>query len=250
MAPANGDGAHRLGRMGTRRSDDEEARAVVAALRERRHSGSNESRWSPTAVASLALAEQPALSTAVPDLELVKGALLAFGGADREGQLVAAVGSAWLGILRLLERDPHPVMQMSPRTWEEFVAGCYDRDGYRVTLTPRSADLGRHVIAENPGIGTIRVLDQVKGIGGGSGRARARASRSHGPQGNVFEHPARSGTRQARSASCSSEVKPRSGSFYIERASMCERIGRDSRQRERPTSRYSASFSTSFAKGT
>src|SRR5208282_5854203 len=43
-----------------------------------------------------------------------------------------------------------------------FVAGAYEREGYEVVLTPRSADLGRDLIATKPGVGEIRIFDQVK----------------------------------------------------------------------------------------
>jgi restriction system protein len=93
---------------------------------------------------------------------ILKGAILTFDSETSEGQLVAAVGGAWLRILEFLVREPDAVLQMSPRDWEQFIAGCYDSDGYSVTLTPPSGDYGRDVIAEKPGVGTIRVLDQVK----------------------------------------------------------------------------------------
>jgi Restriction endonuclease len=93
---------------------------------------------------------------------ILLSALLTFGGRTEEGQLVAAVGKGWFRILEHLLRDPSSVMQMSPRKWEEFVAGCYEHDGYDVTLTRQSGDMGRDVIATKRGVGTIRVLDQVK----------------------------------------------------------------------------------------
>jgi hypothetical protein len=50
--------------------------------------------------------------------------------------------------------------QMTPRMWEEMVAGAYERAGFDdVILTPRSGNLGRHVIAIKHGLGTIRVID-------------------------------------------------------------------------------------------
>ena len=48
---------------------------------------------------------------------------------------------------------------------EELIAEAYERDGYKdVILTPHSADKGRDVIvsATLPGIGTIKIVDQVK----------------------------------------------------------------------------------------
>src|SRR5437879_13525388 len=47
--------------------------------------------------------------------------------------------------------------------WEEIIAGAYRQSGFdEVTLTPRSGDYGRDVIAIKKGICTIRVIDQVK----------------------------------------------------------------------------------------
>jgi restriction system protein len=83
-----------------------------------------------------------------------------------EGQLVEAVAEPWFEILALLDRDPSLMFQIKPRKWEELVAGAYDRAGFdQVTLTPRSGDLGRDVIAVKYGIGTVRVIDQVKAYG-------------------------------------------------------------------------------------
>jgi restriction system protein len=48
---------------------------------------------------------------------------------------------------------------------EELIAEAYEREGYKdVILTPHSADKGRDVIvsATLPGIGTIKIVDQVK----------------------------------------------------------------------------------------
>ena len=53
--------------------------------------------------------------------------------------------------------------QISPRTWEEMIAAAFDQDGYdEVTLTPRSGDRGRDVIAVKNGVGCIRIIDSVK----------------------------------------------------------------------------------------
>lgn len=143
------------------RVSDPDAEALARALLEKRpFSLPKETAWQPTAVAVLALAEQRALT--VGTLDFLKGTLLIFRGSSAEGQLVAAVGRTWLQMLRFLETDPDAVMRMRPREWEEFIAGCYDRDGYQVTLTPSAGDFGRDVIAEKPGVGAIRVLDQVK----------------------------------------------------------------------------------------
>lgn len=47
--------------------------------------------------------------------------------------------------------------------WEEIIAGAYQKAGFdEVTLTSRSGDFGRDVIAVKHGLGTIRIIDQVK----------------------------------------------------------------------------------------
>lgn len=80
-----------------------------------------------------------------------------------EGQIIEAVTLPWFDIVELLERDPTVAFQISDRKWEELIAGAYKRSGFEsVTLTPRSGDLGRDVIAEKRGLGVVRVIDQVK----------------------------------------------------------------------------------------
>lgn len=79
-----------------------------------------------------------------------------------DGNLVEVVAPAWREIVRLLQADPEFMHQIDPRKWEELVASAYVKEGYRVTLTPRSGDFGRDVIAEKDGFGCVRILDQVK----------------------------------------------------------------------------------------
>jgi len=63
----------------------------------------------------------------------------------------------------LLAREPALAFQIEARKWEEIIAGAYKTAGFdEVTLTPRSGDLGRDVIAIKRGIGTVRIIDQVK----------------------------------------------------------------------------------------
>lgn len=79
-----------------------------------------------------------------------------------EGTLVRAVAVPWLEIVELFQRDPKSVFEFDWRKWEEIVAGAYEMAGFTVTLTPRSGDGGRDVIAEKSGYGAVRILDQVK----------------------------------------------------------------------------------------
>ena len=69
----------------------------------------------------------------------------------------------WFEIIRLLQADPNAAFQIPPRKWEEIIAGAYKKAGFEeVTLTPRSGDHGRDVIAVKRGLGSIRIIDQVK----------------------------------------------------------------------------------------
>jgi restriction system protein len=80
-----------------------------------------------------------------------------------EGQLIEAVAIPWFEIINALKTDPKIAFQISPRKWEEIIAGAYKRAGFDdVILTPRSGDLGRDVIASKTGLGVVRIIDQVK----------------------------------------------------------------------------------------
>jgi restriction system protein len=73
------------------------------------------------------------------------------------------VALPWFEILEEFRRDPANAYQISPRAWEEIIAGAYTRAGYdEVILTPASGDKGRDVIATKHGVGSIRIIDQVK----------------------------------------------------------------------------------------
>jgi restriction system protein len=97
------------------------------------------------------------------DTSILLQALVLFGGRTQEGQLIESVAPAWLEIARLLKDDPDILFKIPPRKMEELIAGAYERAGFdRVTLTPRSGDLGRDVIAEKSGWGCVRFIDQVK----------------------------------------------------------------------------------------
>lgn len=84
-------------------------------------------------------------------------------GKSKEGLLIKAVTIPWYAIIGLIENDPNTIFQISPEKWEEIIAGAYTEAGFdKVILTPRSGDLGRDIIAIKKGIGTVRVIDQVK----------------------------------------------------------------------------------------
>jgi restriction system protein len=90
-------------------------------------------------------------------------AVIVPGARTNEGKLIEAVALPWFEIIALLKDDPNLAFQISPEKWEEIVAGAYHKAGFdEVTLTPRSGDYGRDVIAIKRGIGRVRIIDQVK----------------------------------------------------------------------------------------
>jgi restriction system protein len=93
---------------------------------------------------------------------LVK-AIVVPGQVTDEGLLITAISAPWLEIIELLAKDPALAYKIPSRKWEEIIAGAYKRAGFdEVTLTPRSGDLGRDIIAVKAGIGVVRIIDQVK----------------------------------------------------------------------------------------
>src|SRR5436305_15142356 len=81
-------------------------------------------------------------------------------GDTQEGTLIEAVAVPWFEIIDLMTREPSIVHQIGARKWEEIIAGAYRKAGFdEVTLTPRSRDFGRDVIAVKYGLGTIRVIE-------------------------------------------------------------------------------------------
>jgi restriction system protein len=97
-----------------------------------------------------------------PEL-LLQAEIVVTGDKTAEGQLIRDVSIFWFEIVRQLQRDPQFLFKIDWRRLEELVAGAYEQAGYpNVTLTPRSGDRGRDVIASKPGFGAIRIVDQVK----------------------------------------------------------------------------------------
>lgn len=97
-----------------------------------------------------------------PDL-LLQAAVVNLGDKEADGQLVRGVSVPWFEIVRQLDRDPQFLSKVDWRKLEEIIAAAYHRDGWpEVILTPRSGDRGRDIIATRPGIGSIRIIDQVK----------------------------------------------------------------------------------------
>jgi restriction system protein len=97
---------------------------------------------------------------------LLLQAVVVPGAKTDEGLLIETVALPWFEIIELLSRDPSLAYQIKDRKGEEIIAGAYQRAGFdEVTLTPRTGDFGRDVIAVKHGLGTIRIIDQVKAYG-------------------------------------------------------------------------------------
>jgi len=95
--------------------------------------------------------------------ELLLQAVIVPGDKVASGRLIEAVAIPWFDIIDLLKKDPSAAYQIPPHKWEEIIAGSYRKAGFdEVILTPRSGDAGRDVIATIRGIGSVRVIDQVK----------------------------------------------------------------------------------------
>jgi restriction system protein len=102
------------------------------------------------------------VSQDLPDLVL-QAAVVNLGDRTTEGHLISGIAIPWIEIIRHLQRDPAFLYQIPWRRLEEVIAGAYEREGWpEVILTPPSGDGGRDVIASKPGVGSIRILDQVK----------------------------------------------------------------------------------------
>ena len=80
-----------------------------------------------------------------------------------EGTLVDAFALPWLEIAKMFKADATFMYKLDWRKFEEFIAGAYKKAGFdEVTLTPRSGDQGRDVIAVKKGLGALRIVEQVK----------------------------------------------------------------------------------------
>ena len=94
---------------------------------------------------------------------LIQAEVVVLGREVDAGRLVDLVAFPWFEIVRELKNDADLLLKLPWRKMEELVAAAYTRSGCpEVILTPRSNDDGRDVIATWPGIGSIRIIDQVK----------------------------------------------------------------------------------------
>ncbi len=92
------------------------------------------------------------------------GAIVNFEIAVPDGQIISCIDPMYRYLIGLIEKNPEVIHEIDSRKWEEIIAAAYDKEGFdEVILTPRSADLGRDVIAiKKRGFGSIKFIDQVK----------------------------------------------------------------------------------------
>jgi restriction system protein len=84
-------------------------------------------------------------------------------GKTSDGDLIKLVDPFYSQLIELINRDAQMIYRIPPRKWEEIIAATYDKAGFdEVILTPRSADLGRDVIAIKHGFGAVKFIEQVK----------------------------------------------------------------------------------------
>ncbi len=80
-----------------------------------------------------------------------------------EGILIKSTSLVWDEIVQALGDDWTLAYQLTPEKWEEIVAGAFKKAKYdEVTLTPRSRDHGRDVVAIKRGIGCVKIIGSVK----------------------------------------------------------------------------------------
>jgi restriction system protein len=122
------------------------------------------SPYNPAAImAGTNTAEPPLPLRLAASAQLLLQAVIVPGARTNEGKLIEAVTIPWFDIIALLNRDPNVAFQIPPDKREEIIAGAYKRALFdEVTLTPRSGDHGRDVIATKKGLGSVRIIDQVK----------------------------------------------------------------------------------------
>lgn len=85
------------------------------------------------------------------------------------GILIKSTSVVWAEIVDRLKSDWSKAHEFTPSQWEEIVAGAFKKANFdEVTLTPRSGDHGRDVIAIKKGIGCIKIIGSVKAYAPGN----------------------------------------------------------------------------------
>jgi restriction system protein len=99
---------------------------------------------------------------------LVVSSLIIPDGKTASGTLIKSVSATWYEIVRYVGSDWANAHKVPADKWEEIVAGAFTRADYEVTLTPRSGDHGRDVIAIKRGFGCVKIIGSVKAYAPGN----------------------------------------------------------------------------------
>jgi restriction system protein len=128
---------------------------TLPSLQLKASAGVFEVTGNPTLLSHAAATTQPTVLTQAIVTELEK---------TDEGGIIQVIAPAWIAIIQEILKDPDAIYRIPSRKWEEIIAGAYEQSGLfdHVTLTPRSGDYGRDIIAERSGWGSVRYIDQVK----------------------------------------------------------------------------------------
>jgi restriction system protein len=98
-----------------------------------------------------------------PQAQINVASIIVSGGKTAHGTLVKATAAVWRDIVARLGADWSVALQYTSRQWEEIIAGTFKRLGFdEVTLTPRSGDHGRDVIAVSAGFFSQKVIVSMK----------------------------------------------------------------------------------------
>lgn len=108
-------------------------------------------------------AVREAIEHAPPPVHLKSSILIIPKKKTAEGVLISSTSLMWAEIVAWLQNRWDDAYQIPPEKWEEIVAGAFHKAGFdEVTLTPRSGDFGRDVIAIKNGFGSMKVIGSVK----------------------------------------------------------------------------------------
>jgi restriction system protein len=84
-------------------------------------------------------------------------------GAPEEKPLISSLVVVTDDLLDRVRRSPEGIYSLTPRQFEELVAELFQRQGYDVTLTPRSKDGGKDLfVAKHDSVGSLMYLVECK----------------------------------------------------------------------------------------
>lgn len=89
-------------------------------------------------------------------------AIIAVVDQNPEGSVINFLDPYFHQLVETMLQNRILVYEQDWRRWEQILAAAYSKAGYHVTLTPRSRDKGRDLIAEKKGVASVKILGQMK----------------------------------------------------------------------------------------